>query len=81
MEIHTAFYVSVSMPQNGFLKKFLRMTSKNFWITLSFWLSNALWGKEIHNTRLIFEIMLCIIKMGDEIEFNNNHHLTGKRTH
>ena len=36
---------------------------------------------EIHNPTLIFLILLCIIKMGDEVEFDFEYHLAGERTH
>ena len=35
----------------------------------------------IHNLILILLTLLCIIKMGDEVEFDFEYHLAGERTH
>lgn len=35
----------------------------------------------MHNLTLIFLGLLCIIEMGDEVEFDLEYHLAGKRTH
>ena len=35
----------------------------------------------IHNPALIFLFLLCIIKVGDKVEFDFEYHLARERTH